>query len=135
MRARMPGKQNFSIRSGLFPVSIPQTVFYSKNQIDGAMLCIARTASCSPFTPASVQRNQLAVSGENPRLTAYSVPGQCICLIVADKNIVVRFRGLEGFRSKLPLVEESMRPASPMVRRKRDFFEWEFTKKMNAVGL
>ena len=28
-----------------------------------------------------------------------------------------------------------MRPASPMVRRKRDFFEWEFTKKMNAVGL
>lgn len=70
------------------------------------MLCIARTASCSPFTPASVQRNQLAVSGENPRLTAYSVPGQCICLIVADKNIVVRFRGLEGFRSKLPLVEE-----------------------------
>ena len=29
----------------------------------------------------------------------------------------------------------SMRPASPMVRRKRDFFEWEFTKKMNAVGL
>ena len=30
---------------------------------------------------------------------------------------------------------ESMRPASPMVRRKRDFFEWEFTKKMNAVGL
>ena len=27
-----------------------------------------------------------------------------------------------------------MRPASPMVRRKRDFFEWEFTKKMNAVG-
>ena len=29
---------------------------------------------------------------------------------------------------------ESMRPASPMVRRKRDFFEWEFTKKMNAVG-
>ena len=22
-----------------------------------------------------------------------------------------------------------------MVRRKRDFFEWEFTKKMNAVGL
>lgn len=31
--------------------------------------------------------------------------------------------------------EERMRPASPMVRRKRDFFEWEFTKKMNAVGL
>ena len=30
---------------------------------------------------------------------------------------------------------ERMRPASPMVRRKRDFFEWEFTKKMNAVGL
>ena len=30
---------------------------------------------------------------------------------------------------------EGMRPASPMVRRKRDFFEWEFTKKMNAVGL
>ena len=30
---------------------------------------------------------------------------------------------------------ECMRPASPMVRRKRDFFEWEFTKKMNAVGL
>ena len=28
-----------------------------------------------------------------------------------------------------------MRPASPMVRRKRDFLEWEFTKKMNAVGL
>ena len=28
---------------------------------------------------------------------------------------------------------ESMRPASPMVRRKRDFLEWEFTKKMNAV--
>ena len=28
-----------------------------------------------------------------------------------------------------------MRPATPMVRRKRDFFEWEFTKKMNAVGL
>ena len=27
------------------------------------------------------------------------------------------------------------RPASPMVRRTRDFFEWEFTKKMNAVGL
>ena len=27
-----------------------------------------------------------------------------------------------------------MRPASPMERRKRDFFEWEFTKKMNAVG-
>ena len=27
------------------------------------------------------------------------------------------------------------RPASPMVRRKRDFFEREFTKKMNAVGL
>ena len=27
------------------------------------------------------------------------------------------------------------RPATPMVRRKRDFFEWEFTKKMNAVGL
>ena len=26
-----------------------------------------------------------------------------------------------------------MRPASPMVRRKRDFLEWEFTKKMNAV--
>ena len=21
------------------------------------------------------------------------------------------------------------------IRRKRDFFEWEFTKKMNAVGL
>ena len=30
---------------------------------------------------------------------------------------------------------EGKRPASPMVRRKRDFFEWEFTKKMNAVGL
>ena len=30
---------------------------------------------------------------------------------------------------------QRMRPASPMVRRKRDFFEWEFTKKMNAVGL
>ena len=30
---------------------------------------------------------------------------------------------------------QSMRPASPMVRRKRDFFEWEFTKEMNAVGL
>ena len=30
---------------------------------------------------------------------------------------------------------ERMRSASPMVRRKRDFFEWEFTKKMNAVGL
>ena len=27
------------------------------------------------------------------------------------------------------------RPASPMVRRKEDFFEWKFTKKMNAVGL
>ena len=33
-------------------------------------------------------------------------------------------RQIEGVR---------MRPASPMVRRKRDFFEWEFTKKMNAV--
>ena len=33
------------------------------------------------------------------------------------------------------LREHGMRPASPMVRRKRDFFEWEFTKKMNAVGL
>ena len=31
--------------------------------------------------------------------------------------------------------EQCMRPASPMVRRKRDFIEWEFTKKMNAVGL
>ena len=31
--------------------------------------------------------------------------------------------------------DNGMRPASPMVRRKRDFFEWEFTKKMNAVGL
>ena len=29
--------------------------------------------------------------------------------------------------------KEGMRPASPMVRRKRDFLEWEFTKKMNAV--
>ena len=36
--------------------------------------------------------------------------------------------------SKRP-VSPSMRPASPMVRRKRDFIEWEFTKKMNAVGL
>ena len=33
------------------------------------------------------------------------------------------------------LKELRMRPASPMVRRKRDFLEWEFTKKMNAVGL
>ena len=33
------------------------------------------------------------------------------------------------------LTIQGMRPASPMVRRKRDFFEWEFTKKMNAVGL
>ena len=32
------------------------------------------------------------------------------------------------------LTIQGMRPASPMVRRKRDFFEWEFTKKMNAVG-
>ena len=32
-------------------------------------------------------------------------------------------------------LDNCMRPASPMVRRKRDFFEWEFTKKMNAVGL
>ena len=32
-------------------------------------------------------------------------------------------------------VDEGKRPAIPMVRRKRDFFEWEFTKKMNAVGL
>ena len=32
-------------------------------------------------------------------------------------------------------VDIRMRPASPMVRRKRDFLEWEFTKKMNAVGL
>ena len=31
--------------------------------------------------------------------------------------------------------EIRMRPASPMVRGKRNFFEWEFTKKMNAVGL
>ena len=27
-----------------------------------------------------------------------------------------------------------IRPASSMVRGKRNFFEWEFTKKMNAVG-
>ena len=36
-------------------------------------------------------------------------------------------------RGKLSM--QRMRPASPMVRRKRDFLEWEFTKKMNAVGL
>ena len=29
-------------------------------------------------------------------------------------------------------VVKRMRPASPMVRRKRDFLEWEFTKKMNG---
>ena len=39
-----------------------------------------------------------------------------------------------GFRVGV-MEKGSMRPASPMVRRKRDFFEWEFTKKMNAVGL
>ena len=44
----------------------------------------------------------------------------------------VAFIGLCGL-GKTHLMR--MRPASPMVRRKRDFFEWEFTKKMNAVGL
>ena len=43
------------------------------------------------------------------------------------------FSNLKDFFSRVWNV--SMRPASPMVRRKRDFFEWEFTKKMNAVGL
>ena len=40
-----------------------------------------------------------------------------------------------GFVIWMKRLEQGMRPASPMVRRKRDFFEWEFTKKMNAVGL
>ena len=47
---------------------------------------------------------------------------------------------LRGFRQDIfsltgNFILFRMRPASPMVRRKRDFFEWEFTKKMNAVGL
>ena len=44
------------------------------------------------------------------------------------------FEGEAAFLQQLPELF-CMRPASPMVRRKRDFFEWEFTKKMNAVGL
>ena len=49
---------------------------------------------------------------------------------VGRKSVSIRTN--QGFAGSL---DESMRPASPMVRRKRDFFEWEFTKKMNAVGL
>ena len=50
---------------------------------------------------------------------------------------------LEALRGELTVAEiagkyqihpnQGIRPASPMVRRKRDFLEWEFTKKMNAV--
>ena len=47
-----------------------------------------------------------------------------IAEMIADYFLDQGFRNFAG-----------MRPASPMVRRKRDFFEWEFTKKMNAVGL
>ena len=45
------------------------------------------------------------------------------------------FREIGIIGSIADLAQIGMRPASPMVRRKRDFFEWEFTKKMNAVGL
>ena len=47
----------------------------------------------------------------------------CFATIFSSKNAFPRAKN------------KGMRPASPMVRRKRDFFEWEFTKKMNAVGL
>ena len=48
---------------------------------------------------------------------------------------VIGIPGCDAYTAAKGATVQCMRPASPMVRRKRDFFEWEFTKKMNAVGL
>ena len=54
---------------------------------------------------------------------------------VVEKRYLFRLKNRSILTGKKGEVEHmGMRPASPMVRRKRDFFEWEFTKKMNAVG-
>ena len=66
---------------------------------------------------------------EMPRFDAYTATFQkALTLEIyrrGYRTIILSFEDIE-------LLNESMRPASPMVR--RNFLEWEFTKKMNAVG-
>ena len=59
--------------------------FYLKNQVNSAMLYIAKITSCSPHSPAAVPLRKLVAAGEIPDTGVCSAPESFISVLQSGR--------------------------------------------------